>query len=315
MRGFEKLRERAIDRAASTLGERAGSDATEVVDLLDDTTLPGFLALLGRGAGSASGPSVERDFLRSVATAAAEHAEVEDLGLNAGDVESLLRGLLVERRGPQVLANEQVQDVVWKVALKALERETGIDLDEEQRRQVLALLTSGEFFADASHSVATVLHAVPGIPIALVRDVIGSPLRVARLTAAALRDLAGVPGSAHAVVADLLADGDLDQHPAVMVHTLEQLFHFATVESVADMLGQLIRPDNKSVRLAIVIYARANGVPLKESDLDVLRTTLLQAERPDLGPLLVVAGERMVDEHGGAHFKKVLARLGTATGD
>lgn len=314
MRGFEKLRERAIDKVEHTLDHRPDLEPAEIADLLDDATLPGFLAFLGWGSGGAGdGGSVGREFLLSVARPPGQGGAAGGAGVNSADVERLLAEVLVSRHQPPGPASDDdMRRMVWNVAVAALERETGIELDDQQRQQVLELLTSGQFFADAARSVAAVLHAVPGMPLAMVGDIAGSPYRVARLTVAVLHDLGGVPGSAYAVVTDLLADGDLDQHPAVMVHTLAALFRFATVKSVAATLGELVRPENKSVRLAIVVYARANGIPLKESDLDVLRDTLLSGQDPDLGPLLVLAAQRMVDEKGAAHLKKVLAHLGTS---
>lgn len=126
---------------------------------------------------------------------------------------------------PGSASGDGMRRMVLTLAVAALERETAIALGDQQRQQVLELLTSGQFFADAARSMATVLHAVPWLPLAMVGDVAGAPYRVARLTVAVLHDLAGVPGSAYAVVADLLAAdllaaGDLDPHPAVMVHTL-----------------------------------------------------------------------------------------------
>lgn len=313
MRGYEQLRRDAIHDAMNTLAERHdGLDASAVGDLLDDTTLPGFLALLGRGiAPRGSDASVEDKFLGTVAEAAAKSPEVEKLGLDADDVEHLLRGFLTARREPtQVLGDERVRQVLWKASLAALERETGIKLDEAERKQIVALLTSGQFFDDAAHSTAAVLRAVPGLPVALLRDAQSSPFRVAQLTLAVARDLRTVPGSVHHVMADLLGDGKIDRPPAVLVNTLAELFRFSGVDTARETVAELIRPDNRSVRLAIVIYARSQGIPLKESDLDLVNRHLLSGS-PDLGPLLVAAAERMMEERGGDHVMKVLGRLGT----
>ncbi|MEW6270038.1 MAG: hypothetical protein AB1689_12165, partial [Thermodesulfobacteriota bacterium] len=67
MRGLDKLRERAVERAIGALGGRPDREPGAIADLLDDTTLPGFLALLGWGGGDAGGGvRVGRDFLRAV---------------------------------------------------------------------------------------------------------------------------------------------------------------------------------------------------------------------------------------------------------
>lgn len=311
MRGFDGLRGAAIEHAAMAVGQRTGLDASMLADLLDDATLPGFLALLGFGAGSGDASvSVDGEFLASVAAGVAAQPEAAGRGLDAGRVEGVLRDVLVGRRGVRVGSGQGGRDGgLWALAVPALERETGMQLTEAQWDQARELLMSGEFFGDAAHAVAAVVHAIPGMPVALVRDVRTSPLRIARLTVAVARDLQGGLGTAHRVVADLLADGDLDERPAVLVHTLEALFRFAGVQSVAGTLGQLVHPDNKAVRLAVVAYARANGIPLRESDLDLVRATLLASDRPDLGPLLTEAGTRLAERYGAARFRRLLARL------
>ena len=98
------------------------------------------------------------------------------------------------------------------------------------------------------------------------------------------------------VVEDLLADGKLDHPPAVLVHTMRCLLGFAAAKDTAHLVGELTR--NPSVRLAIVIYARAHNIPLEEKDLDLLRDDVFDAETPDLGPALGEAVNRYLDQKG-----------------
>jgi hypothetical protein len=318
MRGFDELRAKAIDGARQAAAAR-GLPPEQIADLLEGASLPGLLASIGYGGalqanGAAPTTSVD-EFLRTVATNTSLDPAAVGSGIAAGDVQSLLADALAGGRGGSGTSDDTVRRVLWPLAMRALERETGVTLDDEQREQAIALLTSGRLFADAAQSVATVLHLVPGLPLALVRDVGTSPFRLVQLSVAAASDLAGTPASAVAIVADLLADGDLDQHPALMVRTLGVLFRFASVASVAATLADLVRPENKSVRLALVAYARANGIPLREADLDLLRSSLLQTSHPDLGPLLAAAVQRMVDERGGAYLHKVLSRIQAPASD
>ena len=55
---------------------------------------------------------------------------------------------------------------------------------------------------------------------------------------------------------------------------------------------QLYAKDNRSVRLATIIYARSNGVDLTDQDIDTALNTVLNPDNPDLGPALVRAFEK-----------------------
>ena len=99
------------------------------------------------------------------------------------------------------------------------------------------------------------------------------------------------------VVGDL-RDGQLDHAPALMTHTLRWLYGAASVKSVADMMATLLAPENESFRLALVLYARANGIPLEPEHLDALRTSVFDTEAPDLGPLLVVGVTELRERYG-----------------
>ncbi len=91
------------------------------------------------------------------------------------------------------------------------------------------------------------------------------------------------------------------------------LYRFATPASVAKTVAELISPENESVRLALIIYARANGIPLDEQDLDTLRDHFLNTENPDLGPVLASALTHFVNQNGKNRLSQVLSQLAAAT--
>ena len=112
-------------------------------------------------------------------------------------------------------------------------------------------------------------------------DVEHAPHRVILLLAALTRDLAGTPFDALRVLQDLTDDGKLDHPPGVLRETMACLLGFASLATTVHLLSDLIRPENRSVRLALVVYARSNGIPLEDSDLDVLRDHVLNTDQPD----------------------------------
>jgi len=306
MTAYDRLRANALDALAESL-PRKGLQPDEqslVIDTLSGVDFPAFLAFLGtQGAGGALG----QPLLHDAAGAVANTPAVQQLHLGPDDVERALTAVFVHGATPDAaLADPTARDAVIRGGLEQLATRVGAPITPDQAGEAIQLLSTGEFFGDLASSVAAAAFAVRALPIDLVHDVGHMPHRMIALVGAIAMDLAGTPFIPVRVLEDLLADGKLDHPPAVLTHTMRCLLGFATLGTTAHTISDLIAPDNRSVRLAIVIYARANGIPLEESDLDLLRTQVLDTPTPDLGPVLVAAMSRFIDRSGKA---QVLATL------
>jgi len=121
-------------------------------------------------------------------------------------------------------------------------------------------------------------------------------------------DLLDLLRSIPQVAADL-RDGKLDRPPPTMARALAVLYGFATVGEIRDLLKRLLAPENRSVRLALLLYARTNGFDVEEHDLDVVYKSLLAGDRPDLGPVLADALEFLEKRYGGDELNVVLQAL------
>lgn len=88
-------------------------------------------------------------------------------------------------------------------------------------------------------------------------------------------------------------------------NTLGQFYDVATLREIATLLRALFAPENETARLALILYARANGVPITQQHLDVLRDSILNVENPDLAPILE-AGVGFLRER---YHDKLLGRL------
>jgi hypothetical protein len=73
----------------------------------------------------------------------------------------------------------------------------------------------------------------------------------------------------------------------------------AATKEVAETLRALIGPENRTIRLAILIYARTQGVDIDEEDLDALYQAIDPAN-PDLSPLLNRGLDRLTTQYSGA---------------
>jgi hypothetical protein len=68
---------------------------------------------------------------------------------------------------------------------------------------------------------------------------------------------------------------------------------------VAETVRRIIAPDNETVRLAILLYARTHGIPLTPEGLDALRDGPLDSRDPDLGPALAAGVRALSAQRGG----------------
>jgi len=287
MKGFDGLWNAAVDRIQ---GDR-------LVDQLRALDFPAALAVLGVGQTPSPGRPV--DLLAQVA---------EKVGGADGErLRHALQQLFVARKPPGEAGS---QDVLIH-ALQAGGRiaRPGLPVTLEEAAQVLELLRSGEFFSDAAGTTSAVIQLTRELPGALVRDVPRTPGRLAELGEALVRD--GVDGLGHVsqVAADLL-DGHLDRPPSPLTNTLRWLYGNAAATAVAETVRRIIGRDNETARLAILIYARAHGIPLTPEGLDALHDGPLNTRDPDLGPTLAAGVEALTAQRGGEQgVVSVLRRL------
>jgi hypothetical protein len=307
MTAYDSLIGSALEQLGKKLKDDRvpGGQTQELVDLVRAANFPALLALIG-SAGKGDG-ELGQHLLREAARVAAERPEITGLRVSADDVERILTAVFVHGASPDsVLDDAALRNRLFQAGMQELAKRVGAPITPDEVAEAVRLLSTGEFFGDVQATTAAVVFAVRGMPIALVDDAQAFPHRAALLLPAVVADLVGTPFVPFVVLQDLLADGKLDHPPKVLTHTLRALFRFGTVRSTARTIADVIRPENKTVRLAVVIYARSHGIPLQEKDLDAVRTHLLATDEPDLGPLLVEAVSRYVDRQQAGRLTELL---------
>ena len=276
MKGFDGLWNAAVDRIQ---GER-------LVDQLRALDFPAALAVLGVGQTPSSGRLP--DLLDQVAG----HVG----GADGERLRHALQLLFVTRKPP---AEAGHRDVLLR-AIQAgggLAR-PGLPVTPEEAAKVLELLRSGEFFSDAAGTTSAVVQLTHALPGALVRDIPRTPSRIGELGEALVRDGADAFGHISELAADLL-DGHLDRPPSPLTNTLRWLYGNAAATAVAETVRQIISRDNETARLAILIYARAHGIPLTPEGLDALHDGPFNPQDPDLGPALAAGVQTLTAQQGG----------------
>jgi len=287
MKGFDGLWNAAVDRIQ---GDR-------LVDQLRALDFPAALAVLGVGQTPSPGRPV--DLLAQVA---------EKVGGADGErLRHALQQLFVARKLPEEAGSQDV--LIRALQVGGGIARPGLPVTPEEAAKILELLRSGEFFSDAAGTTSAVIQLTRELPGALVRDVPRTPGRLAELGEALVRD--GVDGLGHVsqVAADLL-DGHLDRPPSPLTNTLRWLYGNAAATAVAETVRRIIGRDNETARLAILIYARAHGIPLTPEGLDALHDGPLNTRDPDLGPTLAAGVEALTAQRGGEQgVVSVLRRL------
>lgn len=306
---FERLVDRACENLEERLLERGESreDAEGISNRVGDLGLPGLVALLSNSADFEG--KLGAELIGLVADQLASRSGGQ-IGLSKEQIEGVLGDILIRRVSPSDLVVDSAlrTDLLRALAQRAAE-EAGLPITPDELDQAVELLTTGEFFEDAATSTSAIFRVIPGLPLALIRDTARLPRRVPGLLGAIVRDLVSLPAQIPSVFQDLV-DGSLDRPPVVLARTLRRLFRFSTLGSVVETLGTVT--SRRSVQLAITVWARANGVPIEVSDVDKVSGAIFQTENPDLGALLPVAWDRLVDRLGLEEARNVVGRLAQA---
>jgi hypothetical protein len=274
--GFDGLWNAAVDRIAT---DRLG-------DHLRNLDFPSALAVLGAGQAPAAHPAPE--LLEQVA------AQVG--GAEGQRLRHALEQLFVARKTPGELGSPDV--LVRAVQVGGGLARPGLPVTPEEAAQLLELLRSGEFFSDAAGTTSAVLQLTRQLPRALLRDIPRTPSRLDELGEALVRDGADAFGHISEIAADLL-DGQLDRPPSPLTNTLRWLYGNAAAAAVAETVRRIIGRDNETARLAILLYARAHGIPLTPEGLDALHDGPLDTRDPDLGPALAAGVQVLAAQRGG----------------
>ncbi|HUM14209.1 MAG TPA: hypothetical protein VL086_00840 [Candidatus Nitrosotalea sp.] len=288
MSGFDELWESAVDALP---GRR---DALR--DRLRPVSFPAALSILAVGQTRSAGP--DGDLLQLVSRQAG--------GADGDRLQRALKRLFVTRTPPGKTTSADVLGQALQAA-GGIAR-PGVPVTPTEALKVLELLRTGEFFGDVASTTSAVVQLTRELPRALIRDIPRTPFTLAELGGALVRDGVGAIGHVGDTVRDLL-DGHLDRPPHTMSHTLRWLYGNAGAAAVAEAVRRIIAPENETARLAILIYARANGIPLTPEGLDALYNGPLNTADPDLGPALAAGVDALAARRGDRGVLTLLGKL------
>lgn len=185
-------------------------------------------------------------------------------------------------------------------------KELAFPVTREEAITAGELLVTGEFFHDATSSLQVTLRTVPKLLLEAPRDVITLPGRVFGLVKALSEGMLAGPTDLQAILKAIVTS-ETPKSPALLQKALDALYDFGTFRNAANLVWELTAPDNQSLRLALLLFARANGVPVTPEHLEAARA-LFKTDSPDLGPT-IVSGVKFLEERYGGQIGGVLKHL------
>jgi hypothetical protein len=197
---------------------------------------------------------------------------------------ALLLGLAVGLPAAPALAEPAADALAYAV----------LPVTPRQARDLVALLRApGAVAVDLVEVTSAVADAAPALPAALLHDIATAPIRDWHLLLGVVTD-----------TVELVAP-PADQPRRLFRHTLRALHRSETFGAAARLVRRVTAPSNRTARLAIVLAARAQGVPARAEHLDQLHRAI-DRDDPDLGPLLLGVLDGLARAYGRDAVRLVL---------
>jgi hypothetical protein len=271
---------------------------------IENMPFAGLVALLA-GTSFRPGLKLGEEWLGQAAQEASNDLNVNDGQADASEIKDLLVKVFRQRVKPSdALTDKNLSQDLMRAAVARLATQTiGFSVDSREIQEVVDILETGKFFGDFSSILWAIFHTIPGFPADIVADLEDKELSnlPASILGAVLSDTTGFP----AEINKSLKGNDNAQ---VLSNTLGALKKVAVTKRLFILLRSVLSKDNRSARIALILYARANAVAVSESNIDNVYSAL-DPDNPSIGFRLREALEIVVREYGADAGIQVLKRL------
>lgn len=301
-----RFEENIWNAAVETAARRSQPQAAGIARRFGDASFPGAIALMA-GPGRIGGLPRDADLVNRLAVAIADTREAKRYGLSTDQAGEILRGMFVERTPIATPSREELRDLVVQKALG----EQGIPLKFEQAQEIVDILQTGKFFGDLETVGRAVAQEVPRLPLNLIEDASRIDELLGALPAALWHDAGQAPGKLLKLLGGLwrrFAKGDSGAMPRLESSLLASMFATHSVTSIRVLVTELLDRDNRTVRLAIILYASANGWNLTDEDIDAVYR-LFEQDNPDLAAPIERAALFMAERYTPGDVDEVLEAI------
>ncbi|MGB4067937.1 MAG: hypothetical protein WBK08_07895 [Nitrospira sp.] len=264
------------------------------------------------------GEIVSDDPLDRVATRAANEPDVVAARSDKAAVKDLLVNVFRRRISPKdALQDETLRKVLLTAGIKHLAKEiAGVSATQEEIQEVIGILETGTFFGDASSVLHAVFNGVESFPRDVLDDIEDDTLTrlPIGLLHATIRDATGFPGEMAKALGSLASGKEGTETGQGLNNTLGELKKLAVTKRSFVLLRSVLSKNNRSARLALIFYARANHIKISEDTIDTVYVAL-DPDNPSLGLPLKKAIEVMTEQLGYEGAIQFLRLLTTRTAE
>jgi len=235
------------------------------------------------------GESTDDDRVSKAITWAKDNGYLAKLDISEDSAKSLLNSMLVNHNLPDELRNNtQLKNELEQVAKdKAGESSP---LSPEEAEQVYELIKSGEVFGDLFYTLNVIFNLIirPDSFSNLDNSFKAYFSALTHLPESIASDLdPDIAFNNISTQIKLAKEGGPLENTAILNNTLKTIYSAPEVGNTIDVISALLAPENESLRIALLVYARLNGVNLEQKDIDTVRNTILNRDEPNLGGLLL----------------------------
>lgn len=236
-----------------------------------------------------SGETTDDKRISETITWAKEKGYLAKLDISEDSAENLLNSMLVNRNLPEELRNNpQLRNELMQVAKDKADK--SLPLRGKEAELAFELIKSGEVFHDLFYTFK-VLFSLIIIPdnFSDLDDSFNAYMSaLTDLPESMISDLD--PSKAFKNISTQLKrvkENKPLQDPEILNNTLQTVYSAPEVGNTINVLNALVAPENETLRIALLVYARLNGINLEEQDIDKVRNTILNKDKPNLGSLFL----------------------------
>lgn len=229
---------------------------------------------------------------------------------NSDDVRKVsmvaLKDCPIDQQDP-IKSNARLSEVIESLKKEGSLSQLLSSLNDKDLDEAIALVKSGKFKQDIQSSIEQIYQINQDVPFKLLRELNENRHLLTDLLTSFNKDLAENPGNLLAIPLCTLEFSRylLNQtttlseqcRPERLTKTLTAMHDDSSVSEITKTARVFTHKDNRSGRLALLTYARINGITLTENDLDSLDGVLQSDTVPDL-TVLAKQGLMKISEQG-----------------
>jgi hypothetical protein len=290
-----------VEKAATDLESKgvAGFEPSETSRVAKSVRRLNFAALIGLLAARSFEDTSTPDFLETAASAIAKDRNNDSI--NKEQIKIFLTQVFSKGLRPaEAENNPELRKELLSLGIKHLSKSAmNTYATPEETQEVIRILETGQFWGDALAVTGAVYRWADEMPQGVLRTLLSPDpaIWIISLTKKIPRDLGKLPKTSPKEV--ILTEGVTKCNaPSVFQESLTEFERLPPINRTAVMLTGVLARENRSARLALILYARSHGVSEIDDDTIDKVVCALDQENPNLGPLLFEAAHRLKTKYG-----------------